>query len=75
MNANLELMVPRELPAGMQQEIESPGDEESNWENTPQSILQSTLGSLNDERISEAIAQFDWSDYYAPESWRRIGLA
>ena len=32
----MELMIPRELPAGIQQEIVSPGDDESNWENTPQ---------------------------------------
>ena len=47
----MELMIPRELPAGIQQEIVSPGDDESNWENTPQSILQSMLGSLNDGRF------------------------
>ena len=36
-----------------------PGDEESNWENTPQSILQATLTALSEGRISETVEHFD----------------
>ena len=59
MNANLESMIPRELPAEMQQGIVLPGDQESNWENTPRAILRSTLTALSEGRISDAVAQFD----------------
>lgn len=75
MNTHLESITPSELPGGMQQGILLPGDEESNWENTPRSILRSTSGALSDGRISEAVAQFDWSDYYDHISSRRTALS
>ena len=58
-NANLKPMIPRELPAGMQEGIVLPDDEDSTWVNAPRSILQSALVAFSEGRISEAVAQFD----------------
>ena len=58
-SAHSKLIMVRELPVGMTDEIALPGDQDSAWADAPQSILQSALAALGDGQISEVVAQFD----------------